>query len=81
MRHLRQFCWSEQLLIEFFYSRLLLGRDCFQVVPLGGFDAGVPELALGRCLVAQVGRAGPAQAPEIDPADTGGLGQFRQNRA
>jgi hypothetical protein len=25
----------------------LLGRDCFQVVPLRGFHAGVPELALG----------------------------------
>jgi hypothetical protein len=53
MRHLRQFRRPEQFLIEFFHPRLLLGRDCFQVVPLGGFDAGVPELALGRCLVTQ----------------------------
>ena len=31
MRHLRQLRRPEQLLIEFFHPRLLLGRDCFQV--------------------------------------------------
>ena len=78
MRHLRWFRRPKQFLIELFHPRFLLGGDCFQVMPLRGFDAGVPELALGRCLVSQVGRTGAAQAPEIDPADTRGLRQHRQ---
>ena len=65
-------------LIELFHSRLLLGRDCFQVVPLRGLDARVPELSLGCCLITQVGRAGAAQASEIDVTDAGGFRQLRQ---
>ena len=46
------FAGPNSSLSSFSTRALLLGRDCFQVVPLRGFDAGVPELALGRCLVA-----------------------------
>src|SRR5690349_20542449 len=71
----------KHLAVETLHARLLFGRDGLHVVPLGGFHAGMTELALRHALVPQVRCAGPAQGPggrwRSPPADFASFARSR----